>query len=193
MTDVRHADVTAGGTPRAGAGWAWILAYGVISAILGLLAFLTPFSATFAAVLTVGAMLIATGILSLAAGIFGREHHHRGYAILLGILSLAAGLLTVFRPVSGAVSLTLLIAAWLFVRGAMEIGWGVRHKRHRAMMIVLGVLNILVAIFILAYFPLTAATLPGYVLGLTLLFGGVTAIMSAAAHRKGAPAFALSG
>ena len=66
MTDVRQEDVTAGGTPRAGAGWAWILAYGVISAMLGLFAFFTPFSATFAAVLTVGVMLVLTGVLSLA-------------------------------------------------------------------------------------------------------------------------------
>lgn len=191
MTDVRQAELGAGGTPRAGAGWAWILAYGVISAMLGLFAFFTPFSATFAAVLTVGVMLVLTGVLSLVAGVFTKGHHHRTYSIVLGALSLIAGLLTIFRPVSGAISLTLLIAAWLVVRGVMEIVWGVRHQRHRAAMILLGALNIIIAVFILATFPLSAATLPGYVLGLTLLFGGVTAIMSALAHKKGAPAFSL--
>ncbi|PAX09553.1 HdeD family acid-resistance protein [Sphingomonas lenta] len=192
MTDVRSEDVTAGGTPRAGAGWAWILAYGVISTVLGLFAFFTPFSATFAAVLTVGVMLVVTGVFSLVAGVFTKGHHHRLYSIVLGVLSIVAGLLTIFRPVSGAVSLTLLIAAWLVVRGVMEIVWGVRHRHHRAAMILLGVLNIIIAVFILATFPLSAATLPGYVLGLTLLFGGVTAIASALAHKKGAPAFSLS-
>lgn len=190
MTDLRSDGMAASGAPRTGAGWGWLLGYGIVSVVLGVLAFLTPFSATFAAVLTVGAMLIATGVTSLAAGIFTKGHHHRGYALLLGALSLAAGLLTVFRPVSGAISLTLLIAAWLFVRGVMEIGWGVRHRHHRVMMIVLGVLNILVAIYIVAFFPITVPTLPGFVLGLTLLFGGATAIASALAHKKGASAFA---
>lgn len=192
MTDVRSEDFTASGTPRAGAGWAWILAYGVVSAILGVLAFLAPFPATLAATLVVGALLVATGIMSLAAGLFGRGHHHRTYAIVLGAVSIVAGLLTAFRPATGALSITLLVAAWLAVRGIMEIAWGVRHQPHRGMMIALGALNLLLAILILATVPLSALTLPGYVLGLSLLFGGVTAIASGLAHKKGAPAFAVT-
>jgi uncharacterized membrane protein HdeD (DUF308 family) len=192
MTDVRSEGVTTGGTPRAGAGWGWILAYGIVSAVLGVLAFLSPFSATLAATLVVGAFLTATGIMALAAGLFGRGHHHRGYKMALGVLSIVAGLLTAFRPFAGALSITLLLAAWLFMRGAMEIGWGVRHQRHRFMMLALGVLNVLLAIFILATVPLSAFTVPGYVLGVSLLIGGATAIASGLAHRKGASAFALS-
>ena len=191
MTDMRHDDVTSGGTPRAGAGWGWILAYGIVSAVLGLLAFLAPLSATLAATLAVGAFLVATGVMALVAGVTGRDHQHRGYKIALGVLSIVAGLIMAFRPATGAFSITLLLAAWLFVRGVMEIGWGARHKRHRFMMIALGVLNILLAIFIVATVPLSALTLPGYVLGLSLLFGGAAAIASGLAHRKGAPPFAI--
>lgn len=189
MTDVRSEDVTAGGTPRAGAGWGWILAYGIVSAVLGVFAFLAPFSATLAATWVVGAFLTAVGVMALIAASTARAHQHRGYKLLLGVLSIAAGLLTVFQPFSGALSITLLLAAWLFVRGAAEVAWGVRHKRHRVAMLLLGALNLLLAIFILATVPLSALTLPGYVLGLSLLFGGVTAIASGLAHRKGAAAF----
>lgn len=192
MTDVRDEDVTPGGTPRAGAGWAWILAYGVVSALLGLLAFLSPFPATVAATLVVGAYLTALGVMALVAGFTAREHEHRGYKLLLGALSIAAGLLTALRPASGALSITILVAAWLFMRGVAEIGWGARRGRRRAGMIALGVLNILLAILILATVPFSALTLPGYVLGLSLLFGGALAIASGLAHRKGAPAFSLS-
>ncbi len=170
MTDVRVEDATAGGTPRAGAGWGWILGYGVVSAVLGVLAFLQPFAATLAATLMVGAFLTATGVMALIAGVTARAHQHRGYKILLGVLSIAAGLLTAFQPYSGALSITLLVAAWLVVRGAAEIGWGVRHQRHRAAMLLLGGLNILLAIFVLATVPVSALTLPGFVLGLSLLF-----------------------
>ncbi len=58
-------------------------------------------------------------------------------------------------------------------------------------MIALGVLNLLLAGFIVATVPASALTLPGYVLGISLLFGGVTAITAGLAHRKGAPAFSL--
>lgn len=89
MTDRREG--TSGGIPRPGAGWAWILGYGVLSAVLGVFAFLAPFSATLAATLVVGAFLTATGVMALAAGLIGRGHHHRPYKVLLGVLSIAVG------------------------------------------------------------------------------------------------------
>ena len=173
----------------AGAGWAWILAYGVLSLTLGVLAFLNPFAATYAATLVIGAFFIAAGIVSLAAGVMGK-HEGRGYAIGFGLLSLVIGVLMAFDPMSGALSLTLLVGVWLGIRGAMEIGLGARFKRGRGLMIALGVVNILLAIYVLATLPWSALTLPGFILGISFVFGGVTSILSALHHKKGAKPFA---
>lgn len=188
MTDTRT--FTDPLTPTAaGAGWAWILAYGVLSLALGVLAFLNPFAATYAATLVIGAFFIAAGIVSLAAGVMGK-HEGRGYAIGFGLLSLVIGVLMAFDPVSGALSLTLLVGVWLGIRGAMEIGLGARFKRGRGLMIALGVVNILLAIYVLATLPWSALTLPGFILGISFVFGGVTSILSALHHKKGAKPFA---
>lgn len=187
MTDTRtFTDPLA---PAAGAGWAWILAYGVLSLALGVLAFLNPFAATYAATLVIGAFFIAAGIVSLAAGVMGK-HEGRGYAIGFGLLSLVIGVLMAFDPMSGALSLTLLVGVWLGIRGAMEIGLGARFKRGRGLMIALGVVNILLAIYVLATLPWSALTLPGFILGISFVFGGVTSILSALHHKKGAKPFA---
>ena len=58
-------------------------------------------------------------------------------------------------------------------------------------MIALGVVNILLAVIVLATLPWSALTLPGYVLGISFLFGGVMSVASALAHKKGAPAFSV--
>ncbi len=188
MTDTRtFADPLA--PAAAGAGWAWILAYGVLSLALGVLAFLNPFAATYAATLVIGAFFIAAGIVSLAAGVMGK-HEGRGYAIGFGLLSLVIGVLMAFDPMSGALSLTLLVGVWLGIRGAMEIGLGARFKRGRGLMIALGVVNILLAIYVLATLPWSALTLPGFILGISFVFGGVTSILSALHHKKGAKPFA---
>lgn len=184
-------DAASQATPVAGAGWAWILAYGVLSILLGVLAFLNPFAATYAATLVVGAFFVAAAVVSLAAGWAGKGHEGRGYAIGFGILSLVVGLLMAFNPVSGAVSLTVMVAIWLGVRGAMEIGLGARFRRGRGLMIALGIVNLLLAIYVFATLPWSAATLPGYILGISFVFGGVTSVASALNHRKGAPAFAV--
>ena len=176
---------------RPGAGWGWILAYGVLSALLGLAAFVFPVPATLAATLVIGAFFLASGLVSIGAGIFGKGHEGRGYAIGFGILSLIIGLIMAFEPATGAISITLLVAVWLGLRGVLEVVLGTRMRRRRGLMIALGVLNILLALVVLATLPWSAMTLPGYILGLSFLFGGITAIASALDHKKGASAFSI--
>jgi len=169
---------------KSGAGWGWILAYGIISTIIGFLALAWPFSATLAMTLVVGAFFIATGIASLASGIGGKGHETRWYEMLFGVISIALGCLLAFRPVIGAISLTLTVATWLGLRGIFEIYWGFRIRRHRWLLIVMGVINILLDIFLLATLPMSAMTLPGFILAISFIFGGVTAIMVALGYRS---------
>ena len=196
MTDMPRDGALGGATMgiprRAGAGWGWILAYGILSALLGIAAFVFPVPATYAATLVIGAFFIAAGALSIGAGLFGRGHEGRGYQIGFGILSLVIGGILAFEPVTGALSLTLLVGVWLGIRGAMEIGLGARFTRGRGrgLMIALGVVNILLAIYVLATLPWAALTLPGFILGISFVFGGVTSILSALHHKKGAKPFA---
>ena len=177
-------------TPAASAGWGWILGYGLVSLVLGVLAFLDPFAATYAATFVIGALFIAAGLVSVVAGVASKRHEGRGYAIGFGLLSLVIGSLMAFNPVEGALSLMLMVAVWLGLRGAMEIGLGARFRRGRWLMIALGVINLLLAIYVFTTLPWSALTLPGYILGISFVLGGVTSIASALNHRKGAAAFA---
>jgi uncharacterized membrane protein HdeD (DUF308 family) len=178
-------------TRPAGAGWGWLMAYGALSIVLGLAAFVEPYVATFAATLVVGAFFLIAGIASIAAGAMAGAREGRAYAILFGLVSLFIGAIMVFDPVSGALSLTLVVAIWLGVRGVMEFLWGVRFTRHRGWMIALGVVNVLLALVILATISWTALTLPGYILGISFLFAGMVEVTRALHHRKGAAAFAV--
>ena len=175
----------------AGAGWGWILAYGILSAVFGIAAFIWPVPATFAATLVIGAFFIAAGALSIGAGLFGRGHEGRAYQIGFGLLSVVIGGILAFEPATGALSLTLLVAVWLGVRGAMELGFGFRMRRGKGAMIALGLIDVILAIVVLATLPWSALTLPGFILGISFLFGGIAAISSALAHKKGEPAFAV--
>lgn len=176
--------------PATGAGWGWILGYGILSAVLGLAAFAQPLLATVALTVIVGVSFVMAGIVSVVAGIAGRGHEGRSYAVLFGLVSLAAGMLTLLFPAGGALSITLVVAAWLLARGVLELVAGVRRRLNRAWMLLLGAVNILLAAYVLAALPWSALTLPGFVLGISFLLGGVQAIVAGLAHRRGAPAFA---
>lgn len=191
MNDFRATAPSPTTTPATGAGWGWIMAYGIVSVLMGIAAFAWPFAATFAATVVIGALLFVAGVFSIAAGLLGNGHEGRVYAVVFGLLSVIVGAVMVFEPATGALSLTLMVTVWLGVRGVLEIVWGMRLRRRRGLMLTLGALNIVLALFILATVPWSALTLPGFILGLSFLFGGVTAIASASDHRKGADAFAM--
>ena len=74
-----------------GTGWGWLMAYGILSLVLGLAAFLEPFVATFAATIVIGIFFLLAGIASIAAGLMGGRREGRTYAILFGIVSLFVG------------------------------------------------------------------------------------------------------
>ncbi|HVI99529.1 MAG TPA: DUF308 domain-containing protein [Sphingomonas sp.] len=182
-------DTTTRDAAPMGAGWGWLLAYGILSLILGVAAFLWPFSATVAATLIVGTFFIAAGIVSISAGLFGGVRDGRGYAIAFGIVSLVVGAIMAFEPMTGALSLTLLVIFWLGLRGLLELAWAIRSPVHRAWMIALGILNLLLALLVMATISWSSMTLPGYILGLSFLFAGVAEVTRALAHRKGSHAF----
>ena len=178
-------------TGPVGAGWGWLMAYGVLSLLFGFLAFVWPFSATFAATIVIGAFFLIAGGASIAAGLMAGAREGRTYAILFGLVSLFIGAIMVFDPVSGALSLTLVVALWLGIRGVMEFLWGVRFTRHRGWMIALGLVNIVLALLILATISWTALTLPGYILGISFLLAGMVEVTRALNHRRGTAAFAV--
>ncbi|GAA4775721.1 HdeD family acid-resistance protein [Stakelama sediminis] len=168
----------------AGRGWHWMLGYGIVSVIIGLLALLAPVAATLASALVVGIFLILAGVSALLMAFAARGHETNGYAVLFGILSLIIGILIWWAPAAGAFSLTLLIVTWLVLRGGLEIAWSMKLQRHRTWMFVLGLINLLLALLVIFTLPLSALTLPGYILGISFLITGINAIVWALSHRK---------
>lgn len=181
---------TTGPARPTGAGWGWIVGYGILSLLLGLFAFAQPFAATLAATVVLGVSLIMAGIVSIAAGWRAHGHEGRGYSLLFGVISLLAGVLVLLFPAGGALSLTLIVAAWLAVRGISELILGFRQRLGHAWMLILGVVNLALAVYVWSWLPYSALALPGFVLGISFLLGGVNALVSGLNHRKGAPAFA---
>src|SRR3546814_6182724 len=94
-------------------GWGWILAYGVIVFLVGLLALFNPIATGMATGLLIGVMLVVYGIFAIIAGVSSLSRRARWIELLLGVLGIVAGAVTILNPFAGALSLVLLIGAWL--------------------------------------------------------------------------------
>ncbi|MBR0551235.1 HdeD family acid-resistance protein [Stakelama marina] len=167
-------------------GWGWMLAFGLLSIIIGIVSIFWPFPASLAAALVTGSLLFVAGVGALVSAFSGHNHESRTYTILLGILSVIVGLLIWFAPVAGVVSLAVLVMVWLASRGVMELYLGFRYRRNRGLMVTLGIINLLLVAAIVLTVPLSALVLPGYILGLSFLFGGFTQVAHALSHKRAA-------
>lgn len=156
----------------------WLVTYGAVLLLLGLLALIFPVTATLTTTITIGFFVMIAGVAAIAGAFVGGRHQHRPYALLMGILSLVVGALLAFQPAAGALSLTILATSWLGIRGIMEIILGLRLHTGRWTMIALGAFNLLLAALLLSSLPISALTLPGYVFGFSFLASGVQAIVS---------------
>lgn len=165
-------------------GWGWILAYGVIVFLVGLLALFNPIATGMATGLLIGVMLVIYGIFAIIAGVSSLSRRARWIELLLGMLGIVAGAVTIFNPFAGALSLVLLIGAWLLVSGIFEIVSAFRIAHDRAWRLVLGVLDVVLGGLLLFSGPGTGLVFLAFCVGISFLFRGVFLVMLALGLRR---------
>ena len=174
----------------------WFMLYGVVLVILGFLAIALPNVATLATGILIGWLLVAGGAFGLIA-VFSAGKSASGFwwNLFTSIIYLLAGLSLLFRPVAGVLTLTILLAAYLFAGGIVKIimAIGYRSDIPKAWGWVLfsGLVDLALAFIIMSGFPGTATWVIGLMVGINLLMMGVSLII-AAYHCRTAPAGSVS-
>jgi uncharacterized membrane protein HdeD (DUF308 family) len=105
------------------------------------------------------------------------------------LLAIAAGLVLLIEPISGAVSLTLLLIVFFIIEGVLSIMYAFEHKkdlsRRWGWMLASGIIDLILAGIILLGLPGTAAWALGLLVGINMLFGG-SALIAMALHARSA-------
>lgn len=167
----------------------WFTIYGVVMAILGILAIAMPVIATLATSIFIGWLLAAGGVLGLyAVYSAGKDAPGFWWNLITAILYLAAGIVLLGNPVTGALSLTIVLAAYLLAGGVAKIFLGIQHKRDvpQAWFWILfsGLVDIVLAFLIIMGLPGTALWAIGLLVGINLLMMGVAIVFSALSCKK---------
>jgi uncharacterized membrane protein HdeD (DUF308 family) len=163
--------------------WQLFFFEGLILLLLGVAAIVLPLVATIAVEIIIGWLLLISGIVGLIATI--RMRHAPGFlwSLVSAILAIAAGLVLLRWPLSGALSLTVILTAFFVVEGVASIFYALEHKRELtgrwAWMLMSGVLDLILGGLIFLGLPGTAAWAIGLLVGINMVFGG-SAIMSMA-------------
>jgi uncharacterized membrane protein HdeD (DUF308 family) len=172
--------------------WTLFLTEGVILLILGFLAIVVPQIATIAAEVLVGWLILLSGVVGLVATIRMRSAPGFWWSLFSAVLGIVAGVVLLRWPLSGAVSLTLILTVFLAAEGIASIFFALEHKGQLSgrwgMMLFSGIVDLVLAGMIFVGLPASAVWAIGLLIGINMVFGG-SALIAMALHARGtAPA-----
>jgi len=177
--------------------WRLFLFQGALMIILGVLAVAAPAAATIAADIYIGWLFLVSGIVGLVAMFSARDIPAFLWSLVTAVLSVGA--LLIWRPVEGALSLTMLLTAFFIAEGVIQIVTSITYRDAMGgswgWMLVSGISDLALAAIIILGWPLTAGWALGLLVGINLITSGWAIAMAALAGRGiaqavGAPAAA---
>ena len=141
--------------------WQLFLAQGVIMVILGVLAVIWPGISTLAVDIYVGWLFLLSGIVGIASMFLAQNVQAFLWSLLTAALSLFVGIVLLWHPVEGAVSLTLVLIAFFIVEGVFQIVASLSYRDvfpgQWGWMLASGIVDLLLAGLIIKGWPSTAA------------------------------------
>lgn len=152
-----------------------LIILGVLTAILGVVAMMSPLVAGQTVSVMIGLLLTIGGIARTFYA-FKAQSWGRGIlAFVLGVVTLLVGLVMVFRPTLGLSSLTMVLAAYFFIAGIFEIfeAFDLKPLKGWGWMLFGGIVSVLLGFLIWRQWPLSGAWAIGILVGIKLLFAGV--------------------
>jgi uncharacterized membrane protein HdeD (DUF308 family) len=167
--------------------WRLFLTEGIILFVLGVLAVVVPPIATIAVAILIGWLLLVSGVVGLIATLRARSAPGFVWSLVSAILGIVAGIVLLGWPLSGALSLTLILTVFLVLEGVVSILYALEHKRELSgrwsAMLFSGIVDLILAGIIFAGLPGTAAWAIGLLVGINLVFGG-SALIAMALHAR---------
>jgi uncharacterized membrane protein HdeD (DUF308 family) len=167
--------------------WVLFVVEGIVLIVLGLLAVLLPPLATLGVTLFLGWLFVISGIMGLIATFWARQAPGFWWSLLSAVLGIAVGLVLLASPVSGAVSLTLVLSVFFAVEGIASIMYALDHRQQLSgrwgFMLFSGLIDLILAAMILIGLPGTAAWAIGLLVGINMIFGG-SALIAMGLHAR---------
>lgn len=168
--------------------WKAFLIEGALFVVLGLAAMTVPALASLALTTLLGWLFLISGVIGLALTYWERHMPGAWWSLLSAILAIGVGVALLVWPVRGTLTVTVIVAAYLFAEGASTIMYAVAHRRELSgrwtWLLTAGILDLLLAVLIVAGLPGSAQWAIGFMVGVNMVLGGVALIGMSLAARK---------
>jgi uncharacterized membrane protein HdeD (DUF308 family) len=164
----------------------WSIVLSVLMIVAGFLAIAIPAIAGIAVNLLVGWMLVFSGGAHLVYA--WQTRHNRGFVweLLLGVLYFFVGGYLLINPILGLVSLTLALSFYLWMEGVLEfvLSYLLRSMPGAGWLLFDGIVTVILAFMIWRTWPWSTEWAIGTLVGVSMLFSGVSRLMFSLTVRR---------
>jgi uncharacterized membrane protein HdeD (DUF308 family) len=152
----------------------WLIALGILLIVLGVIAFFNLLIATVASVYYVGILMIIGAIAQLVLAFRVKGWGRVTLMVLGAILYGLAGIFAFMNPLLASSVLTLMLAVFLIASGVLRIIVALRERPRPnwGWVLAMGILSIIVALIVLAGWPVNSLWILGLFLAADLIGQG---------------------
>lgn len=167
--------------------WGVLVIEGVALVLFGILALFIPPLITLGIASALGWLFLSAGAIAILVHFRYRALGLR-YLLFSAILSAVAGLALLAKPLSGVISLTVIIILCFGVAGVAKLTFPLERFRYlqnyRGWIRASGIIDLMLAALMFAELPDTALWAPGLLLGTNMILGGLALIAVALLERR---------
>lgn len=166
--------------------WGWLLAFGIVSVLLGTIGLGMTFGLTLASVQLFGILLVVGGVFQLFDAFKCKGWRSTVWHVLIALLYVAAGILMLVDPLLASATLTLAIAWILIAVGIMRgiMAFQLRPASGWYWPLISGIVSVALGSMIIAEWPASGLWVIGLFVAIELILNGWSYVFVALAARR---------
>jgi uncharacterized membrane protein HdeD (DUF308 family) len=166
--------------------WGRFVALGIALIVAGLAAIAFPLLGTIAVKIMLGWLFLIGGVLMIMHAFQAPGWQGFFWELLVGILYAVAGAYLAFFPLTGLLTLAILLAVMFIIEGVFEVMQAFRVRPHEGwgFLLLSGIAALAVGVLITLSLPSSAEWALGLLAGIHLLFSGWSYVFLALAGRR---------
>jgi uncharacterized membrane protein HdeD (DUF308 family) len=164
----------------------WSIGLSVLMILTGILAIASPMAAGIAVNIVVAWLLVFSGCVHLVFAWYTRTTGGLLWELLVGVLYIFIGVYVLMHPVVGLESLTIALAIYLLIEAILEfvLGFTLKPLAGSGWLLFDGVITLILAVMIWRTWPSSAGWVIGTLVGISMLFSGVSRLSISLAARS---------
>jgi uncharacterized membrane protein HdeD (DUF308 family) len=152
----------------------WFMSLGIALIALGTMAIIFPLATTIAVKLLLGWIILIGGVLQVVHAFSTQKWSAFFYNLLIGLLYVVGGGWLAFFPLTGIMTLTVMLALLFIIQGSLQavLSFQLKPRDGWEWILLAGIVAILAGLMLISGLPGTAAWAIGFLAGISLISSG---------------------